>query len=122
MVGVDVTKMVVSDIDDHDWDGDSRPDHNIDGKSINQGKEVNEREEINTMALKGNMVTIEFLLSNGDSFAHRFNQGNAVATNGHNTYKIYSSKQYDYTVHEYAESDKANIPNLVLFLTVQLKG
>lgn len=113
-INTDVTNMIVSDIDNHDWDGDSRPDHNIHGKGIKMGEEVNEREEINTAA-KTHMVTIEFLLANGDSFKHRFNQGNAL-NSGYKGHAIYTGNRYDYLIHM-----QSYIPNLQLTLRAPIR-
>nr|WP_312986648.1 phosphatidylinositol-specific phospholipase C domain-containing protein [Comamonas koreensis] len=43
-----ILKLETSAIDNSDWDGDSRPDKNINGKSIPSGKKISERQEINT--------------------------------------------------------------------------
>eukprot|EP01040_Poterioochromonas_malhamensis_P016266 gene16266-18427_t len=40
----------VSGIDNFDWDGDSRPDHNYNNITINQRSVVNQREELNAKA------------------------------------------------------------------------
>lgn len=77
LTAIDISKMIVNEIDDHDWDGDSRPDHNIHGKGIPAYEMIDEREEINRFATS-NMVTIEFQFSNGDSFKYRFDQRKAI--------------------------------------------
>jgi len=45
----DIIKLETSAIDNSDWDGDSRPDKNINGKSIPSGKKISERQEINIL-------------------------------------------------------------------------
>jgi hypothetical protein len=46
----DITNISVSEIDNYDWDGGSRPDHNFHGYSISAGCSKEEREEVNANA------------------------------------------------------------------------
>jgi len=46
----DITNISVSEIDNYDWDGGSRPDHNFHGCSISAGCSKEEREEVNANA------------------------------------------------------------------------
>ncbi len=68
----------VDQIDNFDWDGVSRPDRNINGKSIPPHNSILEREEINYFALSGSWYRLTFVFSDGRSFRQRFNQRRAL--------------------------------------------
>jgi len=70
----------VDQIDDFDWDGVSRPDLNIDGKTIPPHDSILEREEIYYFAVSGSWYRLTFAFSNGRSFRQRFNQRWALET------------------------------------------
>jgi len=68
----------VDQIDNFDWDGESRPDRNINGKSIAPRGSILEREEINYFAFSGSWYRLTFAFSDGRSFRQRFDQRRAL--------------------------------------------
>ena len=75
--GSNITNTVVSSIDNNDWDGDSRPDHNFNGVQIDSLNYLQEREEINSHANSA-WFTIEFTFANGDTATLRNDQFDAL--------------------------------------------
>ncbi|MHB1562383.1 MAG: hypothetical protein ACYC61_33500 [Isosphaeraceae bacterium] len=45
-----LTRLEISGVDNYDWDGNSRPDHNLDGVVLEPGRFTVQREEINLYA------------------------------------------------------------------------
>lgn len=50
LTGMDMTNIHISEVDNYDWDGSSRPDHNFQNVSIANNYSRCQREEINTYA------------------------------------------------------------------------
>lgn len=70
--------ITVDQIENYDWDGVSRPDHNIHGRSIAPYESILEREEINYSAKSGSWFRLTFKFEDGRSFQQRFNQREAL--------------------------------------------
>lgn len=77
----------VSGIDNFDWDGDGRPDHNFQNVKVGAGSANKQREELNAKANSAwfNM-TLSF--SNGDSISFRNDQRDALNGVSPRIYKI----------------------------------
>jgi 1-phosphatidylinositol phosphodiesterase len=74
--GIDITNVQVSEIDNFDWDGDSRPDHNFQGATILNNNSRCEREELNANARSvGYRMTLKF--TNGTELSFRNDQKDA---------------------------------------------
>lgn len=67
----------ISEIDDYDWDGVSRPDNNINGKTLKRYADLLEREEINAMA-SCCMYRLTMTFSDGRVVSQRFDQKKAL--------------------------------------------
>lgn len=95
MTDLDVTKIDVSHVDNYDWDGDSRPDHNFKGATIARKNGRCEREELNANA-NGAPFTMELTFSDNTTLTFRADQQDAktkywrqVSTSGSATGKLY---------------------------------
>lgn len=66
----------VSDVDNHDWEGHSRPDENLKNKIVSVNGLIREREEINAHA-KTNMFTLTVSMGNNDKMPIRVDQRKA---------------------------------------------
>lgn len=73
--------ILVRDIDNFDWDGLSRPDHNWNGTYVEAGKTRCERAEVNNAA---NPPTFSFII-NGAQAAHKSTLKFTKSTLDHNT-------------------------------------
>jgi len=74
--GMDITQIDISEIDNNDWHGDSRPDHNFQGVSIKNNDSRCESEEINDYASYcPYRITLKF--SNGTDLSFRNDQKDA---------------------------------------------
>ncbi|CAF0945420.1 unnamed protein product [Adineta steineri] len=70
-------KIKISEIDNHDWDGNSRPDHNFNDAVIPPRSSKEEREEINAKSSTAmSKMTIE--QDGKDQFSMRVNQWDAM--------------------------------------------
>ena len=67
----------VSNVDDYDWDGSSRPDHNLHGRTLYKKSTIVEREELNANA-SSNMFTLDVALENGKHLIFRIDQRTAI--------------------------------------------
>jgi len=74
--GFDITNTKVTEVDNYDWDGDSRPDHNFKDAVIKFNNSCCEREEINTHS-KGCWYRLTFTFSNGQTLSFRNDQKDA---------------------------------------------
>lgn len=88
--------LKVSEIDNYDWDGISRPDRNINGRSVEAKGSIEEREEINAYA-SSCWYRLHFSFQNGASFSQRFDQRLSRKENWSATY-IYETNGITYTV------------------------
>jgi hypothetical protein len=52
-------KIAISDIDNYDWDGNSRPDYNLNGVVLKPGESIEKREEINKAARPHFTISLE---------------------------------------------------------------
>jgi hypothetical protein len=52
-------KIAISEIDNYDWDGKSRPDYNLNGVVLSQGYMITRREEINSRANPKFTISLE---------------------------------------------------------------
>lgn len=86
-------KLSISEIDDFDWDGVSRPDNNIHGKEISANGTLVQREEINANA-SCCMYRLTFTFSDGRTVSQRFDQKKAL------------KDDYNHTQEHYAESER----------------
>ena len=69
--------LKVSDVSSFDWDGRSRPDHNLHRKTVRPGTFVYEREELNKAATS-HMMTLKLQFSDGNHLYLRIDQGLAI--------------------------------------------
>lgn len=74
--GMDITNINVYNIDNYDWDGDSRPDHNFQGKYISNNNSMCEREELNAYA-RSAWYNMTLTFSDGTNLSFRNNQHDA---------------------------------------------
>jgi len=74
-------ELKVSNIDNNDWDGNSRPDHNLNGRIVNPMTNITEREELNANATS-RMFTLQVHFKEDDGTANdihmRIDQGIAI--------------------------------------------
>lgn len=73
---LNIDKTVVSEVDNYDWDGDSRPDKNFKDASIQNHSSRCEREEINTNS-RGCWYRMTFTFSGGSTLTFRNDQKDA---------------------------------------------
>merc|ERR1712178_125042 len=73
--------ITVTDVDNFDWDGDSRPDHNFNGVTIPVAGSLKQREEINSNAI-GIYYTLTLTWGNGVSNTLRMDQGKCTWDEG----------------------------------------
>ncbi|MDQ2079956.1 hypothetical protein RA307_07175 [Xanthobacteraceae bacterium Astr-EGSB] len=76
MTDLDITKIDVTHVDNYDWDGKSRPDHNFKGATIPRRNSRCEREELNANA-NGAPFTMELTFSDNTTLTFRGNQQDA---------------------------------------------
>ncbi len=66
----------VTDTDNYDWDNQARPDHNLNGVTLNPRGSISRQEDLNAHA-RSAWGTMRLDFSNGQSCQFRFNQYDA---------------------------------------------
>lgn len=72
----------VSEVDNHDWDGNSRPDHQFQGAVIPPRNSIKHRQEINAKSSSA-MSTMKFRQDGEPAFSLRIDQWAALADKEH---------------------------------------
>ncbi len=67
----------ISEVSSHDWDGNSRPDMNLNGKTINPGCSIREREEMNRF-VRTCWYRLTITCKNGNTFSQRIDQSKSL--------------------------------------------
>ena len=81
-------KVQVSQVDNYDWDGKSRPDHDFQGAVIKPNSAFKARQEINAKS-RSAMSTMKFLADGRQAFSMRIDQWAALADNRYeNEFKL----------------------------------
>lgn len=91
-----IVKITVSETANYDWDGSSRPDNNITGKSIAPYTRIIEREELNANAASA-WYTMELVFEGGDVIRFRNDQYDARRDRGGFIY-LNGERSYKYTM------------------------
>lgn len=108
-----VVRLGISEIDNFDWDGVSRPDKNIDGRVLISNQAMKEREEINAVASKC-MYQLTFYFDNGDSIRQRFDQKKALGKFQDNQVFIVGKNQYTITAESTDDKDLSRVLNITV--------
>jgi hypothetical protein len=94
----------VTSTDNYDWDGNSRPDHNFQGRTIASRELSTQREEINSHA-KSCWFTMTFNFTNGDQISLRNDQKEARTTNALHNYTLSGKDAGKYTAQQASGGD-----------------
>lgn len=70
-------QLSISEVDSHDWDGQSRPDANLHGRIIKAGESIREREEMNRWS-RTCWFRLTIKCSNGNTFSQRIDQAKSL--------------------------------------------
>ena len=98
----------VSEVDNHDWDGDSRPDHEETGfqnASIDPQQSIEKRQEMNAKSSSA-MSTMKFFVDEEERFDFRVDQWNSYVeqddnyelSNGYNAHFVSTPKDKKLTI------------------------
>lgn len=74
---LNITRIWINEIDNYDWDGSSRPDHNFHNVSIAAQESRSQREEINSHA-RSSWYRMHIEFENGDKITFRNDQQDAL--------------------------------------------
>ena len=87
-------KLEISQVDNFDWDGVSRPDKNLHGRTLSPKEYTCQREEINANASKC-WYRLHIILPSGLSFSQRIDQKLALSS------RIYDTNDYNVNNHTF---------------------
>nr|VFK27063.1 MAG: hypothetical protein BECKMB1821G_GA0114241_10258 [Candidatus Kentron sp. MB]VFK31381.1 MAG: hypothetical protein BECKMB1821I_GA0114274_10239 [Candidatus Kentron sp. MB]VFK75457.1 MAG: hypothetical protein BECKMB1821H_GA0114242_10239 [Candidatus Kentron sp. MB] len=96
--------ITVTETDNYDWDGVSRPDHNFNNVTIASEKMKREREELNASA-RSAWYRMNISLLNGDEITFRNDQHDALGSFSRE-YKLEGSSSGKYNLHQEAADNE----------------